>query len=159
MRFLSQKFKMTIFIRYFVITKVPMIFYCRPKVIEINSDSVTVKIPLLRRNKNHVGSMYLGALSVGADITSAMLALGIIKKSDKKIIPIFKDFHADYYKRAEGDVHFVCNEGIKIKKMLKEVIDNNVRINEKIIVNAYVPNKLGEEVVAKFSLTLSLKVY
>ena len=159
MRFLSQKFKMTMFIRYFGFTKVPMIFYCRPKVIEINSDSVTVKIPLLRRNKNHVGSMYLGALSVGADITSAMLALGIIKKTDKKIIPIFKDFHADYYKRAEGDVHFVCNEGVKIKKMLKEVIDNNVRINEKIIVNAYVPNKLGEEVVAKFSLTLSLKVY
>ena len=103
--------------------------------------------------------MYLGALSVGADITSAMLALGIIKKSDKKIIPIFKDFHADYYKRAEGDVHFVCNEGVKIKKMLKEVIDNNVRINEKIIVNAYVPTKLGEEVVAKFSLTLSLKAH
>ena len=159
MRFLSQKFKMTMFIRYFGFTKVPMIFYCRPKVIEINSDSVTVKIPLLRRNKNHVGSMYLGALSVGADITSAMLALGIIKKSDKKIIPIFKDFHADYYKRAEGDVHFVCNEGVKIKKMLNEVIDNNVRINEKIIVNAYVPTKLGEEVVAKFSLTLSLKAY
>jgi len=136
-----------------------MIFYCRPKVIEINSDSVTVKIPLLRRNKNHVGSMYLGALSVGADITSAMLALGIIKKTDKKIIPIFKDFHADYYKRAEGDVHFVCNEGVKIKKMLNEVIDNNVRINEKIIVNAYVPTKLGEEVVARFSLTLSLKAY
>ena len=80
MRFLSQKFKMTMFIRYFGITKVPMIFYCRPKVIEISSDSVTVKIPLLRRNKNHVGSMYLGALSVGADITSAMLALGIIKE-------------------------------------------------------------------------------
>ena len=159
MRFLSQKFKMTLFIRYFGLTKVPMIFYCRPKVIEINSDSVTVKIPLLRRNKNHVGSMYLGALSVGADITSAMLALGIIKKSDKKIIPIFKDFHADYYKRAEGDVHFVCNEGVKIKKMLKKVIDNNTRINEKIIVNAYVPTKLGEEVVAKFSLTLSLKAY
>ena len=159
MRFLSQKFKMTMFIRYFGLSKVPMIYYCRPKVIEISSDSVTVKIPLLRRNKNHVGSMYLGALSVGADITSAMLALGIIKASDKKIIPIFKDFHADYYKRAEGDVHFVCNEGIKIKKMLKEVIDNDMRINEKIIVNAYVPNKLGEEVVAKFSLTLSLKVY
>jgi len=150
---------MTMFIRYFGLSKVPMIYYCRPKVIEISSDSVTVKIPLLRRNKNHVGSMYLGALSVGADITSAMLALGIIKASDKKIIPIFKDFHADYYKRAEGDVHFVCNEGVKIKKMLKEVVDKNVRINEKIIVNAYVPSKLGVEVVAKFSLTLSLKAY
>ena len=159
MRFLSQKFKMTMFIRYFGFTKVPMIFYCRPKVIEINSDSVTVKIPLLRRNKNHVGSKYIGALAVGADLTSAILALSLVNKSKIKIIPIFKDLHANFLKRAEGDVHFVCNEGVKIKKMLKEVIDNNVRINEKIIVNAYVPTKLGEEVVAKFSLTLSLKAY
>ena len=159
MRFLSQKFKMTMFIRYFGLTKVPMIFYCRPKVIEISNDSVTVKIPLLRRNKNHVGSMYLGALSVGADITSAMLALGIIRSSKQKIIPIFKDFHADYLKRAEGDVHFVCNEGGLIRKMLNEVIQKNIRVNKKIIVNAYVPDKLGNEVVAKFSLTLSLKAY
>ena len=82
-----------------------------------------------------------------------------IKESDKKIVPIFKDFYADYYKRAEGDVHFVCNEGVKIKEMLKEVIEKNVRVNEKINVNAYVPDKLGDEVVAKFSLTLSLKAY
>tara|TARA_B100000029_G_scaffold208425_1_gene206250 strand:+ start:980 stop:1426 length:447 start_codon:yes stop_codon:yes gene_type:complete len=147
------------FIRYFGLTKVPMIFYCRPKVIEISNDSVTVKIPLLRRNKNHVGSMYLGALSVGADITSAMLALGIIRSSKQKIIPIFKDFHADYLKRAEGDVHFVCNEGGLIREMLNEVIEKNIRVNKKIIVNAYVPDKLGNEVVAKFSLTLSLKAY
>ena len=159
MRFLSQKFKMTMFIRYFGWSKVPMIFYCRPSVIDISSNSVTVKIPLLRRNRNHVGSMYLGALSVGADITSAMLSLAIIKKSKKKIIPIFKDFHADYLKRAEGDVHFVCDQGLKIKTMIEKTISQNNRVNEKIDVLAYVPSKLGEEVVAKFSLTLSIKEY
>jgi len=136
-----------------------MIFYCRPSVIDISSNSVTVKIPLLRRNRNHVGSMYLGALSVGADITSAMLSLAIIKKSKKKIIPIFKDFHADYLKRAEGDVHFVCDQGLKIKTMIEKTISQNNRVNEKIDVLAYVPSKLGEEVVAKFSLTLSIKEY
>lgn len=159
MRFLSQKFKMTMFIRYFGWSKVPMIFYCRPSVIDISSNSVTVKIPLLRRNRNHVGSMYLGALSVGADITSAMLSLAIIKKSKKKIIPIFKDFHADYLKRAEGDVHFVCDQGLKIKTMIEKTISEKNRVNEKIDVLAYVPSKLGEEVVAKFSLTLSIKEY
>ena len=150
---------MTMFIRYFGWSKVPMIFYCRPSVIDISSDSVTVKIPLIRRNKNHVGSMYLGALSVGADITSAMLSLSIIKKSKRKIIPIFKDFHADYLKRAEGDVHFVCNQGLKIKSMIEKTISQKSRVNEKIDVFAYVPSKLGEEIVAKFSLTLSIKEY
>ena len=159
MRFLSQKFKLTMFIRYFGFTKVPMIFYCRPKVLKISSNQVIVKIPLMRRTKNHVGSMYLGALSVGTDITSAMLALGIIKESKRKIVPIFKDFHADYFKRAEGDVHFVCNEGKKIRKMLKDVLQNNKRVNEKITVEAFVPSKLNKEPVAKFVLTLSLKAY
>ena len=139
--------------------KVPMIFYCKPSVIEISSKSVTLKIPFIRRNRNHLGSMYLGALCVGADITSALLSLSIIKESGKKILPIFKDFKANYYKRAEGDVHFVCNQGDEIQNMIQEVIQNKVRINKKIDVLAYVPSKLNEEVVAKFSLTLSLKEY
>ena len=146
------------YIRFFGFFKVPMIFYCRPKVIDINKESVTVKISLKRRTKNHVGSMYLGALSVGADITSAMLALQLIKESKRKIIPIFKDFHADYFKRAEGDVHFVCNEGHKIREIVKEVENSNKRINEKIVVNAYVPSD-QKDPVATFTLTLSLKAY
>jgi len=159
LRFLSQKFKMTVYIRLFGLFKVPMIYYCKPKVIDINQDAVTVKISLNRRTKNHVGSMYLGALSVGADITSAMLALELIKESNKKIIPIFKDFHADYFKRAEGDVHFVCTEGEKIRRIVKEVEKTNQRINEKIVVNAYVFKNKMKEHVAGFSLTLSLKAY
>ena len=157
MRFISQKFKMTMFIRFFGLTKVPMILYCKPTVLHIDSDSVTVKIPLLRRTKNHVGSMYLGALSVGADITSAMLALDIIKNSKKKIIPIFKDFHADFLKRAEGDVHFKCNDGIKIKELISKVISTGNRHSMPINVTAYVPEKNGDNPVANFILTLSLK--
>ena len=150
---------MTMYIRFFGLFKVPMIYYCKPKVVDINEESVTVKISLNRRTKNHVGSMYLGALSVGADITSAMLALELIKESNKKIIPIFKDFHADYFKRAEGDVCFICNEGSKIKKIVKEVEETNKRINEKIVVNAYVLKNKEKEHVAAFTLTLSLKAY
>ena len=157
MRFISQKFKMTLFIRFFGLTKVPMILYCKPTVLHIDSDSVTVKIPLLRRTKNHVGSMYLGALSVGADITSAMLALDVIKSSKKKIIPIFKDFHADFLKRAEGDVYFKCNDGIKIKELISKVISTGNRHSMPVNVTAYVPEKNGDNPVANFILTLSLK--
>ena len=139
MRFISQKLKMTLYIRYFGLTKVPMIFYCRPRVLDITSDSVTVKIPLLRRNKNHVGSMYLGALSVGADITSAILALSVIKKSKKKIIPIFKDFHAEFLKRAEGDVHFICEDGMAIQNLVEVTEQSSERQNLPVHITATVP--------------------
>ena len=154
---MSQKFKTNLFIKYFGFFKVPLIFYCRPKIVNISEDSVTLKIPLLRRNKNHVGSMYIGALSVGADLTSAILALSLVNKSKIKIIPIFKDLNATFLKRAEGDVHFVCNEGKIIQSMIQEVIDKKIRINQSINVTAYVPDKLGNEPVAEFSLTLSIK--
>tara|TARA_Y100000590_G_scaffold415288_1_gene512925 strand:+ start:3336 stop:3815 length:480 start_codon:yes stop_codon:yes gene_type:complete len=157
LRFLSQKFKTNLFIRYFGLFKVPLIFYCRPKVINISDESVTLKIPLLRRNKNHVGSMYIGALAIGADLSSAMLALKLVNKHKIKIIPIFKDLKANFLKRAEGDVHFVCNEGNKIQSMIQTVINEKVRVNQKINVIAYVPDKLGDEPVAEFSLTLSIK--
>ena len=157
MRFLSQKFKTNLFIKYFGFTKVPLIFYCKPKVVEISDTSVTLKIPLLRRNRNHVGSMYIGALAIGADLSSALLALNIVDKSKRKIIPIFKDLKAEFLKRAEGDVHFVCNEGEKIDRMMKKVLSQNIRVNEVVNVVAYVPSKLGENPVAKFSLTLSIK--
>ena len=156
MRFLSQKFKTNLFIKYFGFTKVPLIFYCKPKVVAISNTSVTLKIPLLRRNRNHVGSMYIGALAIGADLSSALLALNIVDKSKRKIIPIFKDLKAEFLKRAEGDVHFVCNEGEKIDKMMNKVLSQNIRVNEVINVVAYVPSKLGEDPVAKFSLTLSI---
>ena len=142
---------------FFGFLKVPMIFYCNPRVLKISEESVEIKISLKRKTKNHVGSMYFGALSVGADVTGGAIALGLIKKSKYKINLLFKDFKADFLKRAEGDVHFVCNDGLLISDMIKETEISKKRVNKPINIIAYVPKKLNNEPVAKFVLTLSLK--
>ena len=150
---------MTLYIRFFGLIKIPLLFYCRPKVVSIDEESVEIKIPLKRRTKNHLGSMYLGALSVGADITSGILALETIKSADKKISLVFKDFKANFLKRAEGDVHFVCKEGKKIKSMVENTLKTGERINKEINVEAFVPKVDVDNPVAAFVLTLSLKAY
>ena len=157
MRFISQKLKTNIFVKILGLTKIPLMFFCRPKVVQINCDSVTIKIPFRRRTINHVGSMYFGALAVGADLSGGLLALEHIRKSNKKISLLFKDFHADFLKRAEGDVYFRCDEGKIIKSLVLDVISTGNRCNAPINVTAFVPSKLGEQPVAKFVLTLSLK--
>ena len=159
MNFISQEFKTTLFLKFFGFLKVPMIFYCNPKVINISKESVEIKISLKRRTKNHVGSMYFGSLSVGADVTGAVIALDLIKKSKFKINLLFKDFKADFLKRAEGDVHFICNDGKLISEMIKETELSKERVNKAIDITAYVPSKLKDTPVAKFILTLSLKAY
>jgi len=101
--------------------------------------------------------MYLGALTVGADITAGYFAFHFLKMHNKKISLIFKDFHADFYKRAMGDVEFVCDMGDEIKNMIKEAISTSDRVNLPVTVNAIVPS-ISNKVIGKFILTLSVKV-
>ena len=101
--------------------------------------------------------MYLGALAVGADITSGYFAIHFSNKKKKKISLVFKDFHADFFKRPTGDVVFECDMGDDINSMINNAIETKVRQNLPVIVRAAVPS-LSDEVVASFILTLSVKV-
>ena len=143
-------------ILFFGLTQVPLIFYCRPKVVSISDSKLEIKIKLNRRTKNHLNSMYFGVLAVGADVTGGFLAMRYIQASTSKIALIFKDFKAEFLKRAEGDVHFVCEDGIAIQNLVRAAEETGERQNLPVQIIAPVP-KISDEPVAKFILTLSIK--
>ena len=157
MRLLSQNFLATLKIRFLSFIKIPLLYYCRPRVLDINDNKVSILIPFNRRSKNHLGSMYFGALAIGADISGGYLALHHINKKKCNVKLIFKDFQAEFYKRAEGDVHFICEQGNEIKNLVEKVTQSKQRSEMVVNVKAYVPDKFKEEPVASFKLTLSLK--
>ena len=154
----SKEFKLTWLLKFFGFTKVAMIFFCRPKVIYVDNNMLEIKIPLNRRTRNHVKSMYLGTLAVGADITGGFLAMPHIRKSNRKIVLLFKDFSAKFLKRAEGDVHFICNEGKAVESLVEEAIKTGERKNHTLKIYAKVPKK-SDDIVAEFDLTISIKDY
>ena len=143
-------------LRLFGLTRIPLIFFCRPQVIKISSSSLEVKIKLNRRTRNHLNSMYFGVLSVGADITGGFLAMEYIRASKSKISLIFKDFQADFLKRAEGDVHFTCSEGIAIRALIQKTEETGERESMPVYITASVPS-ISPDPIAKFILTLSIK--
>ena len=153
---ISSLTKANLYLKIFGLTKIPLLWFCRPKIIHLDEKSVEIKIPLKRRTKNHLGSMYFGALSVGADITGGFLAMICIQNSKRKVALIFKDFKADFLKRAEGDVHFRCNQGSDIIRLVEKTIDSGQRENMIVNIDAYVPS-ISDDIVANFELTLSLK--
>ena len=153
---ISSLTKADLYLKIFGLTKIPLLWFCRPKIIHLDKKSVEIKIPLKRRTKNHLGSMYFGALSVGADITGGFLAMICIQNSKRKVALIFKDFKADFLKRAEGDVHFRCNQGSDIIRLVEKTIDSGQRENMIVNIDAYVPS-ISDDIVANFELTLSLK--
>jgi acyl-coenzyme A thioesterase PaaI-like protein len=144
-------------LRIFGLRKVPLIFYVKPTVVAIDDEKTVVKIPFRRRNKNHLDSLYFGALCVGADCTGGLLAMQHIEERPERIALVFKDFQADFLKRAEGDTFFICEQGREIGALVELASRSEERQEITVHVTATVPGKLGDEPVANFTMTLSLK--
>lgn len=154
---LANRVVATSSLRFFGFTKIPMLYYCRPTVLELNDERVVMKIPLTRRTRNHLGSMYFGALCVGADAAGGLIAMNGVRKSKKNISLVFKDMSVRFLKRAEGDVVFTCTQGRAIGALVRAAVESAERVEMPVEVVATVPDKLGDEPVAQFTLTLSLK--
>ena len=136
---------------------IPLLFICRPKVIVFNEKIMQLKIKLNWLTKNHLNSMYFGALSIGADISGGFAAFYFIQKNNYKMSLIFKDFSAQFLKRAEEDVIFVCNQVDDIKRFIEKTNNSEKRNNMTVIISAFPKSEINHEAVAEFKLTLSVK--
>ncbi len=155
---IPKKYQDTMFVRLFGLIKVPLIFWVSPSVVKLDDKECIINIPLNRRTKNHLNSMYFGVLCTGADIAGGLVAMNEITNSGKKVALSFKDFKADFLKRAEGDVHFIVTQIPEIKNFVAEVIKSGERMNFPVSIKAIVPSISLTEEVATFVLTLSLKL-
>jgi len=135
--------------------KIPLLHYVRPRLIEINDEKVVLKVTLRRRTKNHLNSMYFGALAVGADIAGGLQAFYFAERYGKKISFAFKSSTAQFLKRAETDTFFESNQGAVIVAALNKSMETGERVND--IVNVIAKNTQGE-IVATFEMGISLKV-
>lgn len=156
---MAISFKETFWLRAFGFTKVPLIFYTGASVVSLTDESCEISIPFAKRNKNHLNSMYFGVLCVGADVAGGIIAARLLQKvKTGKGSLIFKDFKANFMKRAEGRTHFTCADGLQIKEAVEKAEQTLERVELPVKVIATVPEKFGTEPVAEFILTLSLKV-
>lgn len=144
----------TVLLRLWTFKNTPLLSWMRPTINELTDQRTSVTIPLSRRTKNHIGSMYFGALACGADVAAAFLAIRQISKSGHKVSLVFKNFEADFLKRPESDVIFTCADGEIIKKLITKAVNTRERVNQTVTVTA----TCDSELVARFALTLSLKL-
>ncbi|MBU8872024.1 MAG: DUF4442 domain-containing protein [Gemmatimonadales bacterium] len=141
----------------FAWTKIPLIALLRPTVMEANAERCVLRIPLTWLAKNHLRSMYFGALCIGADLAGGLIAMNLIRFRRSRVTFLFKDFQAEFLKRAEGPTVFTCIDGRKMGDLLDLAEQSGEREEDTVAVIATVPDKLGDEPVAVFQLTISMK--
>jgi acyl-coenzyme A thioesterase PaaI-like protein len=144
-------------LRAFGFYKIPLLAFTWPQVVQLEKQKSILKIPLTYRTKNHLGGMYFGALNIGAEVVVALHVLQEIDSLGEPIDFLFKDFKASFLRRAEGDVHFICEEGEPVRSLVREAAESPERKNATFKCYALTPDKSGDEKIAEFELTLSLK--
>ncbi|HEX7153939.1 MAG TPA: DUF4442 domain-containing protein [Thermoanaerobaculia bacterium] len=147
----------TLLIRLWALKNVFVLFFIKPSVVEVNERRCVVKIPLTWRTKNHLESMYFGVLCMGADVAGGLISFHLARQAKTPISFAFKDMNAKFLKRAEGDVLFTNNDGAAIQEMVQRALATGERAETTVHVTATVPSKLGDEPVAEFDMTLSIK--
>lgn len=153
-----ERLKQTFGMRLFGWLKIPLLASVRPSVVELSATRCVVRVPLRRWTRNHLGSMYFGALAIGADCAGGLLAMDQIRRSGQKVSLVFKAFQATFLKRPEADVYFICEDGEAIRDQVTRALASEERITEPMAIRAAVQAADGTfEPVAEFILELSLK--
>ena len=150
--------KATWSLRAFAGTKIPLIAILRPTLVAVDGERCVIRIPLSWLAKNHLRTMYFGALCIGADLAGGLIAMNLIRTRRSRVAFLFKDFRAEFHKRVEGAAVFTCADGEKMRALLERAEQSGEREEDTVEVIATVPEKLGNEPAAVFHLTISMKI-
>lgn len=139
--------------------RIPMILFVAPRVLALDEDGCDLEIPLTWRTRNRlIGAMYFGALCVGADLAGGLPAARIMLSRYPRMKLVFADLKAEFLKRADGDVVFRNRDGRRVAEAVERAAATGERVTVPLEVVATVPRKHGDEPVARFTLSLSLKL-
>jgi hypothetical protein len=146
----------TLWLRLFAWAKLPLLGFVNPRIVENSEKRVVVLVKRGYRTRNHLNVMYFGALAIGAELSVAFKAVESIDKSKKKIDFLFKDFSCEFLRRADDDVHFICDEAQFVDELIQNSIQTTNRLEKKFTGYAVtISDPLLP--IMKYSLTLSVK--
>ena len=86
---------------------IPIASGLRINVRHVDGERSASSMPFTRRSRNHVGSIYLGALLVHAEVTMATLAIGACRPPAFRVL--VKKNEAEFHAKASGTVIARCD--------------------------------------------------
>jgi hypothetical protein len=139
--------------------RIPMFLVIAPRVIELDDEGCAVLVPLTFMTKNHlIGAMYFGVLCAGADLAGGLPAAKLMLTRYRSMKLVFGEMKAEFLKRADGDVLFRSRDGRRVADAVREAAATGERVTVPVEVIATVPKRYGDEPVARFAMTLSVKL-
>jgi hypothetical protein len=138
----------------FLFSKLPSAFFCGVRVQSADEAKCIVTVPYKWLSQNPFKSTYFACLSMAAEMSTGVLGLAHIYKSNPAVSMLVVNINGNFLKKAVGKTTFICNDGLAIKQTIEAAIFDGQ--GKTLIAKSTGTNAQGE-VVAEFLITWSFK--
>ena len=141
--------------RLYLLTRLPSAFFSGLRIAETSADHCVVTIPYRWFSRNPFRSIYFACLAMAAEMSTGVLAMAGVYKSNPPISMLVVNLEARFVKKATGRIRFSCNDGPAIRA----AIDQAKATGEAHTVRALSTGmNANGETIAEFFITWSFKV-
>ncbi|WBX73221.1 DUF4442 domain-containing protein [Tenacibaculum pacificus] len=142
-------------INFFTLFKLPSAYICGIRVKFISDEKSEVSVKHRWINQNPFNSMFWAVQGMAAELSTGILVMQAIDKSNRKVSMLVTNMNATFTKKATGRIYFKCNDGLVIKRAIQKSIETGE--GQTILVTSEGINEDGIS-VSKFQFEWSLKV-
>jgi len=134
--------------------KLPTLIFWGIKIKSLTLDSCSTTIPYHWRTQNPFKSIYFAALAGAAELSTGALCMLAIH-GNHSVSMLVIDLKAEYYKKANQKITFICDQGEFIQQMITSLNDVNPSKIVTLVSKGY---NEQQEFVAQFNITWSFKL-
>jgi hypothetical protein len=140
--------------RLFLLSKLPAAYFAGVRVKQADLDKCLVTVPYKWLSQNPFRSTYFACLSMAAEMSTGVLAMAYLYKSNPAVSMLVVKVDSTYHKKATGVTSFICNDG----KIFEHAIATAIATGEAqtVVAHSNGTNMKGE-LVAEFIITWSFK--
>ncbi|MBA6155471.1 DUF4442 domain-containing protein [Tenacibaculum sp. S7007] len=142
-------------INFFTLFKLPSAYFCGIRVKSISDEKSLVKVKHKWINQNPFKSMFWAVQGMAAELSTGILVMQAIDKSERKVSMLVTNMNATFTKKATGGIQFKCNDGLAIKDAIQKSVVTGE--GQTVLVTSEGINEEGVS-VSKFEFEWSLKV-
>ncbi|MDG1452435.1 MAG: DUF4442 domain-containing protein, partial [Polaribacter sp.] len=110
-------------INLFMLFNLPLAYISGMRVKSITETKAVVRIKHQWLNQNPFKSMFWAAQGMAAEMSTGVLVMQEIKKSNRTVSMLVTHQESAFFKKATGTILFTCSGGIQIKEAIQKSIE------------------------------------
>jgi hypothetical protein len=142
-------------IQLLLLTQLPIAWIAGLKLFSYSEEKCSISVKLGFLNKNPFQSMFWAVQGMAAELSTGLLCIDTIKKSQSNISMLVVEQKGRFFKKAKGKIVFSCTQGQEIKDIIQKAIDT--KESQTVTLKSDGIDEAGDK-VSSFEFVWSFKV-